>query len=97
MSNNANTSDVTEYALISGTYAPEEAMEIISHLIQKKISFHELRNFSKQIRTGMDDTLSIKRIDELKQSQELLKKLVREAIRDNKSMKVSSTITINLV
>lgn len=85
------------YDLIKGEYTPEEGLEIISHLLMKKINFHELKSFSKQIRFGMEDTASLKRIEELKASSEELKQLIKEAKLTGKNLRVKSNITVELI
>ena len=85
------------YDLIKGDYTPEEALEIISHLLMKKINFHDLKSFSNQIRFGIEDTSSIKRIKELRNSNEELKQLVKEAKLSGKTLRVKSNITVELI
>lgn len=65
-----NTSDMVhrptkekgQYDFIKGDFSAEDAQEIISSLFTKKISFHELKSFSSQIRFGKADQDSLDRI-----------------------------------
>jgi hypothetical protein len=85
------------YNLIQGDYTPEEALEIISHLLMKKINFHERKSFGQLIRFGIEDEASMKRIEELKVCKEAVKEMVREAKLSGKTMRVRSSITIDLI
>lgn len=85
-----------DYELIKGDFTPAEAFEIISFLISTKINFHNLQNFSKQIRFNINDEASLKRIQELEISKESIKELVKMAKANGKSLRLKSTISIEL-
>lgn len=84
------------YELIKGEFTPDEAIEIISHLISTKINFHNLQNFSKQVRFDIKDEASLGRIRELEISRELVKQLANMAKANGKSLRVKSNIIIEL-
>ena len=54
-----------EFNLISGVFEFEDAREVLLSLINQKISFHNLRNFSMQERFGINDGVSEFKIQEL--------------------------------
>ncbi|XOV91246.1 MAG: hypothetical protein ACFHWX_13650 [Bacteroidota bacterium] len=83
--------------LIKGDFNPDEAEEIIEHMINKKINFHECKNFSNEIRFGEKNLKSIERIQELKLSAKALKNLLYEARATNKRLRISSTISVELI
>jgi len=83
--------------LIQGDFSPTEAQEILSHLIDKKINFHELRQFSQDIRFGIKDEASKKRIAQLKDAKEQLSKIIEEAHAGGRSLKIKSSIEIELI
>lgn len=85
------------YDLIKGEFTPEEGLEIISHLLMKKINFHELKTFSQQIRFGLEDPASLTRIEELRASAEELKELIKAAKLSGKNLRVKSNITVELI
>lgn len=93
---NTSTHQAT-YDLIRGTFSAEEAKEIIHHMIRKKINFHEVRNFSKEIRFGQKDEQSAKRIKELQSTIEHLDKLLEEGKNNNQTIRIASTISIELI
>lgn len=92
----ANT-DTTIYELIKGTYNPEDAAEIIYHMIRKKIDFHEVRNFSQEVRFGTKDENSVNRIGELKIFSQDFTDLIQYAKEQGKELKVKANIQIDLV
>lgn len=83
--------------LIRGEFSPEDAQEIINHMISKKISFHELRNFSSEIRFGNSDDFSQKRCEELKESQLTLSEVIQKAKEQGKMIRLESHISIEII
>ncbi|WP_298300830.1 hypothetical protein [Hydrotalea sp.] len=55
------------FKLIEGSFTVEEAKELLTNLYSDKIQFHSRKNFSTQERFGHSDTVSVKRIPELKE------------------------------
>ena len=86
-----------DFILIKGEFAPDEALEITSHLITEKIKFHKLRIFSKEIRFGYVDTASLKRIEELRLCKESIIDLIHAAKTAEKKLKIDSSITIQII
>ena len=82
------------FDLINGTFLPEETMEIINHIIQKKINFHELRNFSESIRFGMNNENSSHRINALISHQTELANYIKNSIESNQVLEIKATISI---
>lgn len=82
--------------LIDGEFLPAEFKEIAYNLFLKKIEFHKIKNFSSQIRFGIDDTAAIQKINELNQSIEKLSRLFEEAQEKNATVVVFSEIEIRL-
>jgi predicted transglutaminase-like cysteine proteinase len=87
----------TSYDLIKGEFEADDALDIINHMLQKKINFHETRIFSQEIRFGEKDEKSMKRIKELKQVNKELNERIKEAKAIGKSIRISSSISIELV
>ena len=50
-----------EFKLIKGTFSPEQAKIILNSLINSKINFHNLEDFSNSIRFNSDDSYSKKK------------------------------------
>ncbi len=86
-----------QQVLIKGEFSPEDASEIINHLLTKKIRFHEIRSFSSEIRLGEVDSNSMKRVHELKSSQESINAIIKKAKDAKKNLKISSTISIEII
>ena len=83
--------------LIRGEFSPSDAQEIVNHMISKKISFHELRNFSSEIRFGQSDDFSQKRCEELKESQISLSEVIQKAEEQGKKIRLESKISIVII
>ncbi|WP_026994845.1 hypothetical protein [Flectobacillus major] len=83
--------------LIEGIFTHEDAKEILINIFSTKIQFHELKNFSSQERFGEDDKVAQKRIPELKRSVGNILKVLEEAKKQNKYLKITSEINISLI
>lgn len=82
--------------LIDGIYSPTEAIEILMNVYNRKIEFHELKNFSSEVCTGTTNAATITRVTELKEDIETIKNLIKEAQENNKKLVIKSVIDIQL-
>ena len=85
------------YDLVNGVFSPEDGHEVVIDLLSKKISFHVRKNFSHLIRSGSEDEKSLKRIHELTDAEEKVKALFQQAASSGKSVRVHSTITLEII
>lgn len=81
--------------LISGSFAPDEAKEIIFDLLTSKINFHNIKSFSSLIRFSHPNLESELRIKELKETREQLLALVQQAAGDKLNLRIESTIKVS--
>jgi len=58
--------------LIDGTYPVAEAKEILLGLLDYKINFHAKENFRSEIKKGVKDSASLKRMAELSEERKML-------------------------
>lgn len=79
---------------IEGKFSPEEAKEVLVDLINHKINFHSLKNFSSEERFGKPVEESQKRIEELKESREKIILLIQQAVDKNANLRIESSINI---
>jgi hypothetical protein len=87
-----------QFELIQGEFTPEDARDIVINLIQKKINFHSTRNFSNFIRFGSaEEEWSLKRIEDLKKSEEEIRNLINQAKAEGKKLKIQSDISIEFI
>lgn len=90
-------SDIKKHDLIRGEFSPQDALEVVNHLISIKINFHEMRSFSNKIRFGEVDQNSEMRIIELKQSKASINDLITNAKQQGKTLKIESTISVEVI
>ncbi|WPR70822.1 hypothetical protein SLW70_12890 [Flavobacterium sp. NG2] len=83
--------------LIDGVYTPNEAIEILMNVYNRKIEFHELKNFSSEVCSGNTDTVAAKRIAELKEDIETIKTKIKEAQELNKKLIIKSIVEIQFI
>lgn len=82
--------------LIKGQFTADEAKEILTNIFVAKIKFHELKNFSTQIRTGNSDTFSQERIVFLSEELKKIELIVNEAKSLNKKLILKSEIMVSI-
>ena len=95
--NELKVAEINQQDLIKGEFSPEEASEIINHMISKKINFHELKNFSSEIRFGSIDKNSKERIEQLKACKASLNETLQEAKKLEKSLRITSSISVEII
>ncbi len=82
--------------LIKGTFAPEEERELLLELLDSKITFHNRRNWSSKERFGEPDAISKQKLEYLEEARTNLKTLLAEAINQQKSVTINSTIELKI-
>ena len=82
--------------LIEGAFNEEDAKEILQNVFSSKIRFHDLKNFSSNVRFGEDDETSKRRIPELKKALENALHIVSEAKTRNKKIIIQSVVNISI-
>jgi hypothetical protein len=85
-----------EFQLIEGLFLPEEAGKVVLTLINDKIKYHALENFSDKIRFDSDNNHSKERIKDLNQASDSLKELIEFAKQNNRQLRINSRIEIVL-
>lgn len=86
-----------EFNLIKGTFSPEQAKNILNSLINSKINFHNLEDFSNSIRFSLDDSYSKKRIEELNEMKIIINQLMSNADLKGHKVEMKCQFEIKLV
>lgn len=98
LENSANqASGIDQHDLINGEFSPEDGLEIITHLIQEKINYHNMKSLRKVLQSGAEDEASLHRIKELKETREEIRKIALRARKEGKSLRILSGVSIDLV
>jgi len=83
--------------LIKGTFTPSEAQELLLDLLNSKINFHNIKNWSSRERFGKPDADSEQKLKHLMESRNKVKTLISKLINEGneeKSVTLNSTIEI---
>jgi hypothetical protein len=88
--------NVSQHKLIDGIFEPNEAKTLINSLIDNKISFHSLEDFSSQIRFNKDTNNSKKRIEELNKMNTLINDVINQAETEKHTLEIECMIKITL-
>ena len=84
--------------LIKGTFTPREAQEILLTLLNGKINFHNMKDFSSRERYGRPDEDSQLRLKHLKESRDRVISTFSELVNDDNERRLvtlNSTIEIS--
>lgn len=82
--------------LIQGTFKPDEAREVLLQLINNKINFHNLKNWSSHERFGKPDAYSEQRLKKLEESRKKVEKFISDLDDGEHTITINSTIEINI-
>ena len=93
----SDKSDRKNYCLISGSFSPDAARQLLMSLINHKINFHELNDWSHRERFGKDNPAAVKRVKELSQTRVDIAQLVEQATVMGLKLSINSNIEIELI
>ena len=86
----------SQHKLIEGIFEPNEAKTLLNSLIDNKISFHSLEDFSSQIRFNKDTDHSKKRIEELNKMNTLINDVIIQAETEKHTLEIECIIKITV-
>lgn len=92
----SDESEKKNYCLISGSFNPDAARQVLLSLINHKINFHRLNDWSHRERFGQDNPAAVKRVEELGQAREDIAQLLEEAAAMGLKLRIRSDIEIEL-
>lgn len=94
---NSTPEKVEDYKLIDGTFMPADANRFLMKLINSKIDYHNLEILSMRERFNGDVSHSLKRVEELKETQEALRQLLNIAFDNGMEVRVHCSVQLELV
>ncbi|QOI96589.1 MAG: hypothetical protein HRU69_03395 [Flammeovirgaceae bacterium] len=94
---NTVTPTIASVKLIDGLFSSHEAQEVLLDLVNSKIHFHELKNFSSLERIGRPDPVAIQRLPELREERKSIMALTEYAEKNKCTLKITSAIRIELI
>lgn len=86
--------EIRTYEIIKNSFSPMEAIEIISDIIDNKISFHKLKILQSKEYTGKTDRVSEKRIRELRKILSEIKKFCLKINKTKCILNINAVLTI---
>lgn len=93
----SNSPQSLEIDLINGSYNSAKGAEIICHLLNEKIKFLQLNNFSELVRFGEQDQEMVERTENLKSAIQEVQELLKSAKNSKELFRIESKITISKV
>ena len=85
------------FKLVEGEFEAADAKEILLRLIEQKISFHNLKCFSHEVRYGVKDQHSLERIEALNKTKEKLMLIINQAQMDGDLLAIHSSIDVKII
>ena len=86
--------DKQHFQLIDGTFTPSEASRVLLSLVQRKMDYHRLEQFSNEVRLNQDPSHSEKRLQDLAKLENALKELFASAADAKQNLKINGWIEI---
>ena len=86
-----------EIDLLKGEFNPDDLKEVLMELLVSKINFHNKKSLSSKIINGTEDNYCIERVQELRLDIEKVKEIVSSTIQQNKKLKVTGRIKIEII
>ena len=83
-----------DFKLIDSTFSPNEANAVLTNLINSKINYHKLDDFSNFVRNDRNIEHSKKRISELNETKEQMKSFIDLANHNGSNLIIKSIISI---
>lgn len=87
----------TTITLVDTEFSPEDAAKILLSLVNHKIQYHQVEVFSSEERFGVPSAHSLDRLEALKIASEEISQWIKTAMHENKSVKVHSQVSIELI
>lgn len=88
---------IRKFEIIKSRFSPEEALELISDIIENKISFHKLKILQSKEYTGKTNKVSEKRIRELSKILRDIKKFCIKQDKTKRVLNVNALLTIEVI
>ncbi len=85
---------MNEFKLIEGEFKASDAKEVLSSILDDKITFHYKRIFSHEERFGTKDNHSVERVKALKENKLKILDLLSQAENEGKTVQLNSSIVI---
>ena len=86
--------DTEKFQITDGTFTPPEASRVLLSLVQSKMDYHRLEQFSNEVRLGRDPSHSEKRLRELAKIESALKDFLASASEAKQKLQISGWIEI---
>lgn len=91
-----NVESKKEIKLIDGVFTPDEAKSVLITMIDNKINYHKLDDFSYHIRTDRHPHHSKKRVDELLETKAQLRSWIDLIQPHSPQLRIKGTVIIEL-
>ena len=89
-----NATEKKEFKLIESTFTPEEANAVLTNIINSKINYHNLDDFSNFVRADRNIEHSKRRVSELNETKKALKSFIDLANENGYNLLIKSSIAI---
>ncbi len=82
--------------IVSGTFARDDARELLMNIVNKQINTYKIRNWGKTVNYEECCDDSMRKINELQSMKEQLESMLTEARMLNKNVRIKSSFEIEL-
>ena len=86
-----------KFKLIEGIFTSKEAKNMLHDLISSKIKFHTKEAISIMVRTNGDNSHSLNRVAELKETRKKIEQLIELANENDLKLEIKGDIEISFI
>ena len=89
--------DSNQFTLVKGSFSAAEAKEVLLNLVESKLRFHSIKNFSTQELQGVNCPVAAARMPELRNTRNEMLALLNEYDADLYEYKIRSVIEVEVI
>jgi hypothetical protein len=89
--------EMNKVNLLSGSYSPAQAHQMLSKMIKTELQFHRLENFTSLIRYEGNCEQATENIHHLCHAQEEIDRIVKKAREENRYVRLEASLRFSLV
>jgi hypothetical protein len=87
---------VSQMTFTSGSYSPDETLDLLSALVKAEMDFHKLQNYRSQVMFDEDCETASKNLAHLKMMTEKIHRLVLASKKQHINLRVESVLHITV-
>jgi len=88
--------NIKSLSLIKGTFTADDARDVLLSILNYKINYHQMKNFSSELKTGKEEAVTTERIEQLRKTREQVIAAIEEAVENGYLLNVKADLHIEM-